>query len=611
MKIITKQQQQLALIGATGLLLLLAPAWAADPAPQADRAAAASLRSILEHQQALARECAHLETIKWQQLGQVARFVRAHPQVHLPSALPVKLPAVCVFLFGGPAPARRPHEPARLDLVNWIYDADELAEPAEPAGRPDNITKRQAAANELSFAHEPTGALAHERHPLADYLLALDAPVSEADNELANDHQTHKFHQQVDQMLHDHRFRLAIGRSHDKLAAHLSPVILVPGLLGSRLQARVSKSHRVNIFCTKHSGWQDMWLSLRMFLPLAIDCWLDNVRMDFDPATGFTRPPAGVESRVPDFGSVESVRHLDLRSPKITKYFNALIERYQQIGYVPDTNLFAAPYDFRLAPQQLKDTYFEDLRRLVERARVTAKRKVTLVCHSMGCTHLLVFLRQQSAAWRQSRVRKLIALSSPWAGTVKALKALVVGDHLDLPLVSETKIRKLARTSPSIAYLLPQEQVFARPNDNQTQLGGPTLVETPNKSYKVGQIDELLTDLGLHTQLDWFKRTSVLIRPLEPLPDVHVDCIHSLNIPTPETLVFRNQSDFPDGEYELVNGEGDGTVNQKSLLVCADWAEKLPDKVKHKVIMNTNHLGVLSHPATLMHITDDVLMSDR
>lgn len=225
----------------------------------------------------------------------------------------------------------------------------------------------------------------------------------------------------------------------------------------------------------------------------------------------------------------------------------------------------------------------------------------------MGCTQMLVFLRQQSAAWRQSRVRKLIALSSPWGGAIKALKALVVGDQLDLPLVSEAKMRRLARGYPSIAFLLPQPEIFNQTNKNRVEPGGPVLVQTPQRTYKVHQLDELLRDLNLTLQLDWYQRTASLIKPLEPLADLELDCIHSLNVPTPESLIFANQTDFPNGQYQLAMGEGDGTVNYESLMVCDQWARMLPQKVRHTIIMNTNHLGVLSHKTTLSHITDDVL----
>lgn len=592
-------------------------------APNAAAVGSVSLRAILEHQNALESQCAQLELETRRKLSDLNEFERSHELVHLPRPLPVQVPAVCVLLRESiePPPTSSSSSSAglakRLQMVNWIFDDADAGEPTPSAAATGVVKRHAAAATERDFGlANPSDSLVN------NYLFDVGASgalnnghkgqATDDDADTDND-EIDPLRQQIDSMLADEKFQNAIGSARKQIGAKLSPVVLVPGLLGSRLQARTSKLRRVNIFCSKHTDWQDVWLSLRAFLPWAVDCWLDNARLVYDPQTGFARQPEGVEARVPDFGSVESVRHLDLRSPTLTGYFEPIIKRYEQLGYTPDENLLAAPYDFRLAPQQLFDTYFVQLRHLIEQAQTqsTNQRPVTLVCHSMGCTHLLAFLRRQPAAWRQKRIRKLISIGSPWAGSGKSLKALVVGDQLELPLVSVIKMRKLARTFPSIAGLLPQAAYFSAPTNGlyPTNSMGPNLVETPERAYNVNQMQELLRDLNLTLQWNWFDQTTKLIDPKEPLADVHIDCIHSLNIPTPLTLRFKSLKDLPDGDYKLVTGDGDGTVNYESLMVCSDWAQKLPDKVKHKVILNTNHMALLSHKHLLDHLTDDVLIN--
>lgn len=577
-----------------------------------EKPASINLKTILKHQTALEAECAKYHEEKVSQIKFIHNFLDDYSaEVGLPRLLPVKVPAVCLFLFSSEqaAVSSKSASSNKLDLVNWIYDLDDakFATTTNNGNKDSNITKRQVGSP-------------FDSSLLSNYLYDTSniggASSEEEENELLPMNvERKKVHQHLGNMMADDRFRRTIDNNRAEIAPYLSPVILVPGLLGSRLQARTNKQSGVNILCSKKSDWKDVWLSVRLLLPVVIDCWLDNVRLEYDPSTGFTKPPVGVETRVANFGSVESVRNLDLKSPKLGAYFSAIIDQYERLGYKADENLLAAPYDFRLAPQEL-GAYFADLKQLIERALrqqspspLDGKRKkVTLICHSMGCTHLLVFLRQQSASWRQSRIRKLIALSSPWAGAIKALKALVVGDSLELPSLSEVKMRAIARTYPSIAFLLPQAEVFGRPNKDRVEAGGPMLVQTPARQYRANQMDALLRDLNLTKQLEWFEATASLIKPLDPLPDLHVDCIHGLNAPTPETLIFREESSFPDGEYELISGDGDGTVNSESLMVCQDWAKKLPDKVKHKIIMNTNHVGVLTSKKTLAHIMDDVMI---
>lgn len=577
--------------------------------------ASVSLKTIFNYQEALDVECAKYNEQNLRQLSHLVKFSDDNEQFRLPNFVLVKVPAICLFILSQQQPPEDNIESSQAsasshqlllassgdattpsskrDLVNWIYNVDNI----KRLDGGTNKTKRQTENFDNGL--------------ISDYLLDPSVPTNKIDEE--EDVELAKFHRDVGKIMENDAFHEAIDENRQNIASHLSPVVLIPGLLGSRLQAKTDKTTRVNIFCSKQSDWQDLWLSIRQLLPIAVDCWLDNARLEYDPSSGFSRSPVGIVSRVPDFGNLESVSHLDLRQPTLSNYFKPLIDRYLQLGYTANRNLLAAPYDFRLAPQELESSYFVELKQLIEMARTSSgsDRKVTLVCHSMGCTHALVFLRKQSATWRQSHIRKLIALSSPWGGAIKALKALVVGDSLDLPLVSEPKMRKLARTFPSMAYLLPQAEIFSQSNKFRadSSLGGPVLVQTPLRSYRVSEMDQLLRDLNLTLQLDWFKHTTALIKPLEPLHDLNIDCIYSSNTPTPETLVFRNHSDFPNGDYELVKGAGDGTVNLASLLVCDQWARMLPNKVKSKEITSSNHVGVIGAKDTLAHITDDVFMS--
>lgn len=600
---------------------------------------AVDLSNILAQQQALVEQCKRLEAARLAELRQAVELSR-ELGVELGRHLSIKLPAVCLMLAGPTKLGKRgdqmgPNERQqgdKLDMVNWFYDYDELVpQRGPPAGARNSTAARRRRASSTSMAPDKLAA----ENLLHDYWLDLDK--LEADGQKAAptgaEAERAKFREQMERMVADERFKAAIRQMDaNSIEPHLSPVVLVPGLAGSRLQARVlADKPKANIICSRQPGWQDMWLTLRAFLPVAIDCWIDNVRMEPDPASGFTRNAPGVESRVAQFGSVESVRHLDLKSPKLSEYFASVIERYEQLGYQPDQNLFAAPYDFRVAPQQLAESFFNPLKKLIEFAYSNEAnqklaegsletmslppagsgcKKVTLLCHSMGCTHMLIFLRNQTAAWRQSRIRKLIAISSPWGGSVKALKALLVGEQFGLPLVSEAKMRNLVRGFPGVAHMLPQEQIFGLPNKDEPDYDAQPLVETPQSQFKVNELERLLRAAGLERQWDWFNQSANLIRPLEPLADLRVDCLHSLNVPTTETIIFRNSSDFPNGNYELARGDGDGTVNHQSLLVCARWARLLPDRVRHKVVLNANHVGILSNKALLEHITDDVLGSD-
>lgn len=57
----------------------------------------------------------------------------------------------------------------------------------------------------------------------------------------------------------------------------LSPVILLPGDGGSRLQAKLDRQDVKHHYCErKSSDWFDLWLNLSLLVPFALDCWVDK-----------------------------------------------------------------------------------------------------------------------------------------------------------------------------------------------------------------------------------------------------------------------------------------------------------------------------------------------
>jgi hypothetical protein len=63
------------------------------------------------------------------------------------------------------------------------------------------------------------------------------------------------------------------------------------------------------------------------------------------------------------------------------------------------------------------------------------------------------------------------------------------------------------------------------------------------------------------------------------------------NIPTLEKV---NYSSGLNGSVELINGDGDGTVNFKSLEVPALWVNKQNQNIQIIVLDGVDHTNVLS-----------------
>lgn len=139
-------------------------------------------------------------------------------------------------------------------------------------------------------------------------------------------------------------------------------------------------------------------------VPILLDCWGDNIILNYDPITRHTTNNPGVEVRVPGWGDPTVVEFLDPSQQifSITFYFNAFVEALIRVGYERKKTIRAAPYDFRKGPNELQK-WFEDLKVLVEESFNYNGERVTLLCHSMGCKMTLVFLHMQTQDWTYVR----------------------------------------------------------------------------------------------------------------------------------------------------------------------------------------------------------------
>lgn len=55
--------------------------------------------------------------------------------------------------------------------------------------------------------------------------------------------------------------------------------VAVPGDLGNQLEAMLDKPTVVHYICYKKTDtYFTLWLNLELLVPVAIDCWIDNIR---------------------------------------------------------------------------------------------------------------------------------------------------------------------------------------------------------------------------------------------------------------------------------------------------------------------------------------------
>lgn len=129
--------------------------------------------------------------------------------------------------------------------------------------------------------------------------------------------------------------------------------ILVPGDGGSQIDAKLDKPSVVHYICQKKTDdYFNVWLNLELLVPLVIDCWIDNVRLYYDNVTRTTTNSPGVTTKIPGWGSSETVEWLDPSHASSGAYFKDIGNALLSLGYERNFSIRGAPYDFRKAPSK-------------------------------------------------------------------------------------------------------------------------------------------------------------------------------------------------------------------------------------------------------------------
>ncbi|XP_057692566.1 group XV phospholipase A2 isoform X2 [Corythoichthys intestinalis] len=335
------------------------------------------------------------------------------------------------------------------------------------------------------------------------------------------------------------------------------PVVLVPGDLGNQLEAKLDKPSVVHYICYKKTDtFFTLWLNLEQLVPVAIDCWMDNIRLIYNRTTHTTSSPPGVNISVPGFGDTYSVEYLDPSKRSV------------------DEN---------------KD-YFLALQKMIEEMAENAGGPVVIIAHSMGNMYTLYFLNQQPQAWKDKYIKAFVALGPPWAGVAKTLRVITSGDNNGIPVIRPLKIRSQQRTAVSTSWLLPYAHTW--PKDK-------VLIQTPTTNYTVMDYKKLYFDLGFED--GWLMRqdTESLLYDLTP-PGVAVHCLYGTGVPTSEA--YQYTSKFPDVDPTVVMGDGDGTVNLLSATQCKRWAGQQKQAVTLQELPENEHVNMLLNVSTVAYI---------
>ncbi|XP_050301721.1 phospholipase A2 group XV-like [Anthonomus grandis grandis] len=371
----------------------------------------------------------------------------------------------------------------------------------------------------------------------------------------------------------------------------LHPVVFIPGDGGNQLEAKLNKSDVIHYICAKTSDYFNIWLNMELLVPIVIDCWIDNIKLIYDNVTRTTHNPPGVDIRVPGFGNSETVEWIDPSHAATGSYFNNIADILVSMGYTRNVNIRGAPYDFRKGPNENQD-YFVRLKKLIEETyEQNNQTSVMLIVHSMGGPMSLYFLQKQSQAWKDKYIKRLIALSGAWGGSVKAVKVYAIGDDLGSYVLRPSTMRAEQISQPSTAWLLPSP-LFWKPNE--------VLVQTDKKNFTLSNLNEFFNAISFPEGWEMKKDLDPYKVQFEP-PGVEIHCLYGTGVDTVERLYYKPGT-WLDGSPTLITGDGDGTVNLRSLQGCHHWQTLQKQKVFYQPLPKTDHLEILRSNLTMEYV---------
>ena len=385
-----------------------------------------------------------------------------------------------------------------------------------------------------------------------------------------------------------------------KAPSSRAPVVILPGIVGSNIQATLDKPSVVQPLCTKkQKDWYYVWLESFEVAPGAVKCLFDNLKLVHLGDGNVTNQP-GVTTRIDDFGGLGDI---GCAMPK-TKALCSATTNWQQVtdlllasGYTAGVDLFGAPFDWRYGPRTWMHREFPQLKALIERAYRSANNtKVVLQSISLGGPYGHAFLTQYvNQTWKDTFIESWLSISSVWNGAGEVVQMLTAGLAWDgIKWIQATAFRDGVQNWPAMAFMLPH--VFVNSTNKTVD---DVWIKTPNATYTTSQFHEMLLAAGFNDTAEIYET----IKPYQTShtqPGVKTYCWYGTGTPTTEGMVFPSNNLSTGGVP--VMGDGDGTVHHSSLKVCEQWVGKGNYETVVQVFPNVTHVGFLTDVAAQQEI---------
>src|SRR3990167_10664539 len=210
------------------------------------------------------------------------------------------------------------------------------------------------------------------------------------------------------------------------------PVLIIPGIAGSEL----------------YNGDDLIWADLgEMFI---------NPNDPLDFSDHFLTNNLMLDENGNSINSIDAKNVIEVIFNLPLLNINIFKDLHDDLGdseYVTDQNLFLFPYDWRLNLDSTKDM----LNTKIEEIKTqTGADKVDIIAHSMGG----LLAKDYINSYGKDSIDKLIFVGTPHLGAPKARKVILAGENFSIPWLEEERLKELAKNSPALHQLLPNQKYF-------------------------------------------------------------------------------------------------------------------------------------------------------
>ena len=338
--------------------------------------------------------------------------------------------------------------------------------------------------------------------------------------------------------------------------------------MGSVLEERREKANWLPLECSKSLDWSKIWFDLQG-IALRFRCWREIMRLKLHP-NGTTQNPPGISIRPLE----DRIRAVSCYNPAntftcdATAYMKGFFEFMTDTvdsriidenhfpcemctkqnltltangtrhilrrgRYKPGHSLDAMPYDFRRTPLDMRTLMFPELKARVERMYAeNQNRSVTLVAHSLGGVHTVLFLNTfVDEVWKDKYIARLISIAGAYGGSVKAIRGALVGENDGWPAPFWV-------TQPVLESWISMYTAFPCHNERCQVWGNRSLVHVGDQEYSAANLTQLLRDFKLDTIANTYKHLNTEVDSQSP-PNVTVHCVISTGWNTIQKFFYR------------------------------------------------------------------------